>query len=55
LRGVRLDHQLDHILVDDPMIKLVRSSVTGTDPDKRIGGLWPSDHGRVVSRLKITK
>lgn len=41
MRGVRLDHQLDHILVDDPMIKLVRPYVTGTDPNKRIGGLWP--------------
>jgi endonuclease/exonuclease/phosphatase family metal-dependent hydrolase len=49
----RLDHQVDHILVDDPRIKLVRSYVTGTDPRNRIGGLWPSDHAGVVSKLKF--
>jgi endonuclease/exonuclease/phosphatase family metal-dependent hydrolase len=49
------DHQVDHILVDDPAIKLVRSYVTGTDPGKRIGGLWPSDHGGVVSKLKFKR
>jgi hypothetical protein len=37
------------------MIKLVRSYVTGTDPNKRIGVLWPSDHCGVVSRLKFKK
>jgi endonuclease/exonuclease/phosphatase family metal-dependent hydrolase len=51
----KLDHQVDHILVNDPGIKLVRSYVTGTDPRKRIGGLWPSDHGGVVSTLQLKK
>ena len=49
------DHQVDHVLVDDPRIKLVRSYVTGDDPKQRIGGLWPSDHGGVVSKLRFRK
>jgi endonuclease/exonuclease/phosphatase family metal-dependent hydrolase len=48
-----LDHQVDHILVDKPRIKLARSFVTGDDPKDRVGGLWPSDHGGVVSVFRF--
>jgi hypothetical protein len=44
---------VDHILVDKPRIKLARSFVTGDDPKDRVGGLWPSDHGGVVSVLRF--
>jgi endonuclease/exonuclease/phosphatase family metal-dependent hydrolase len=47
------DHQVDHTLVNNPRIKLVRSFVTGDDPNERVGGLWPSDHGGVVSVLQL--
>jgi endonuclease/exonuclease/phosphatase family metal-dependent hydrolase len=48
------DHNVDHVMVDTPSIRLVRSFVTGDDemtPD----GLWPSDHGGVVSVLKMRR
>lgn len=51
----RFDHQVDHILVDDPRIRMVRSYVTGDDPTRRVEGLWPSDHGGVVSVLRFRR
>jgi hypothetical protein len=48
------DHNVDHVMVDTPSIKLINSFVTGDDgmtPD----GLWPSDHGGVVSVLKMKR
>jgi endonuclease/exonuclease/phosphatase family metal-dependent hydrolase len=48
------DHTVDHVFVNTAAIKLGRSFVTGDDVAKRTSsGLWPSDHGGVVSVLKI--
>ncbi|HWK27325.1 MAG TPA: endonuclease/exonuclease/phosphatase family protein [Solirubrobacter sp.] len=48
-----LDHTVDHILTK-PGLKTVRAWVTGKDPKERTAsGLWPSDHGGVVSRLRL--
>jgi endonuclease/exonuclease/phosphatase family metal-dependent hydrolase len=50
----RFDHTVDHVMVDTSKIKLGRSFVTGDDPDRRTAsGLWPSDHGGVVSVLHV--
>jgi endonuclease/exonuclease/phosphatase family metal-dependent hydrolase len=47
------DHIVDHVLTL-PGLKQLGSSVTGGDPAERTpGGLWPSDHGGVVSELQI--
>lgn len=47
------DHTVDHILAK-PALKTVRAYVTGNDPGERTAsGLWPSDHGGVVSRLQL--
>jgi endonuclease/exonuclease/phosphatase family metal-dependent hydrolase len=48
------DHNVDHVMTDTRAIRLARSYVTGNDvmtPD----GLWPSDHGGVVSVLKVPR
>ena len=46
-------HTVDHILTK-PGLGTVDSYVTGNDPGERTpSGLWPSDHGGVVSTLKI--
>jgi endonuclease/exonuclease/phosphatase family metal-dependent hydrolase len=46
------DHQVDHIMTDQPQnrVKLLRSSVVGT---AQVGGIYPSDHAGVVSRLRL--
>ena len=47
------DHTVDHILTR-PGLKTKRAYVTGDDAGERTpSGLWPSDHGGVVSRLKL--
>jgi endonuclease/exonuclease/phosphatase family metal-dependent hydrolase len=47
------DHTVDHVLTK-PGLKTVRARVTGNDPSARTpSGLWPSDHGGVVSRLRL--
>ena len=47
-------HTVDHVLVK-PKVKLVDSFVTGNDPGERTpSGLWPSDHGGVVSTLLLS-
>lgn len=44
-------HTVDHVMVK-PKLKLRRSFVTGDDPKAMTpSGLWPSDHGGVVSKL----
>jgi hypothetical protein len=49
------DHTVDHVLTK-PGLKTLRAFVTGNDPDERTrAGLWPSDHGGVVSRLRLRK
>lgn len=48
-------HTVDHILVK-PRAKLIDSYVTGNDASERTpSGLWPSDHGGVVAKLKLKK
>ena len=44
------DHQVDHVMTDDPGIKLERSEVTGLDP---VNGFWDSDHAGVFSALRF--
>ncbi len=47
------DHTVDHVL-SKPGLKTVRATVTGNDRGERTpSGLWPSDHGGVVSRLRL--
>ncbi len=44
------DHNVDHIMAA-PKVVLVRSSITGAETTA--AGLHPSDHGGVVSRLRL--
>ena len=49
------DHTVDHVLTK-PGLRRIRAYVTGHDPSERTAsGLWPSDHGGVVSRLQLRK
>jgi endonuclease/exonuclease/phosphatase family metal-dependent hydrolase len=49
------DHTVDHVLTK-PGLKTKRAYVTGDDPAEMTpSGLWPSDHGGVVSRLQLKK
>ena len=49
------DHTVDHVLTK-PGLKTENAFVTGDDPAERTpSGLWPSDHGGVVSTLKLQK
>ena len=47
------DHTVDHVL-SKPRLATLKATVTGNDPRQRTAtGLWPSDHGGVVSRLQL--
>ena len=47
------DHTVDHVLTKGK-VKRTRALITGDDAGKRTpSGLWPSDHGGVVSTLRI--
>ncbi|HEX6023425.1 MAG TPA: endonuclease/exonuclease/phosphatase family protein [Solirubrobacter sp.] len=49
------DHTVDHVLTK-PGLRTVRSSVTGNDAGERTpSGLWPSDHGGVISRIRLRR
>ena len=49
------DHTVDHVLTK-PRLATVRATVTGDDAAQRTpSGLWPSDHGGVVSTLRLKK
>jgi endonuclease/exonuclease/phosphatase family metal-dependent hydrolase len=49
------DHTVDHVLTK-PGLRKIRAYVTGNDASERTAsGLWPSDHGGVVSRLQLPK
>jgi endonuclease/exonuclease/phosphatase family metal-dependent hydrolase len=51
--NAKFDHTVDHILTK-PRLDTLRAFVTGKDPSQRTAsGLWPSDHGGVVSRLRL--
>jgi endonuclease/exonuclease/phosphatase family metal-dependent hydrolase len=52
LKTGKWDHIVDHIMAR-PRLRLVRSFVTGLETTA--GGLFPSDHGGVVSVLRIRK
>jgi endonuclease/exonuclease/phosphatase family metal-dependent hydrolase len=47
------DHTVDHVLTK-PGLETKEAFVTGNDVSERTpSGLWPSDHGGVVSRLEL--
>ena len=47
------DHTVDHVLTK-PRLRTIRSFVTGNKRSQRTpSGLWPSDHGGVVSTLRL--
>jgi endonuclease/exonuclease/phosphatase family metal-dependent hydrolase len=47
------DHTVDHVLTK-PRLRTVRAVVTGNRRSERTpSGLWPSDHGGVVSTLRL--
>jgi hypothetical protein len=49
------DHTVDHVLTK-PGLRTTRAFVTGDDAGERTAsGLWPSDHGGVVSRLRLRR
>ena len=49
------DHTVDHVLTK-PGLRTKRAFVTGNDRKQRTAsGLWPSDHGGVVSTVRLRK
>jgi endonuclease/exonuclease/phosphatase family metal-dependent hydrolase len=49
------DHTVDHVLTK-PGLETKEAFVTGDDASERTpSGLWPSDHGGVVSRLELRR
>ena len=44
------DHQVDHVMTNDPGITLERSEVTGLQP---VNGFWDSDHAGLFSALRF--
>jgi hypothetical protein len=49
------DHTVDHVLTE-PALETRNAFVTGNDPAERTpSGLWPSDHGGVVSTVELKK
>jgi endonuclease/exonuclease/phosphatase family metal-dependent hydrolase len=49
------DHTVDHVMTK-PGLETTNAFVTGNDPAERTpSGLWPSDHGGVVSTLELKK
>jgi endonuclease/exonuclease/phosphatase family metal-dependent hydrolase len=49
------DHTVDHVLTK-PRLVTKRARVTGDDAQERTpSGLWPSDHGGVVSTVRLRK
>jgi endonuclease/exonuclease/phosphatase family metal-dependent hydrolase len=53
--ALRFDHTVDHVL-SKPGLKTVKASITGkTGSERTPSGLWPSDHGGVVSTVRLRK
>jgi endonuclease/exonuclease/phosphatase family metal-dependent hydrolase len=50
--AAKFDHTVDHVLTK-PGLRTVRAVVTGNKRSERTAGLWPSDHGGVVSTLRL--
>ncbi|HEX5617432.1 MAG TPA: endonuclease/exonuclease/phosphatase family protein [Solirubrobacteraceae bacterium] len=51
--NLTFDHTVDHVL-SKPGLKKIRAVVTGNKRSERTpSGLWPSDHGGVVSTLRL--
>jgi hypothetical protein len=49
------DHTVDHVLTK-PALETRNAFVTGNDPSQITpSGLWPSDHGGVVSTVELRK
>jgi endonuclease/exonuclease/phosphatase family metal-dependent hydrolase len=49
------DHTVDHVMTK-PALRTHRAYITGNDASQRTpSGLWPSDHGGVVSTLEVQK
>ena len=49
------DHTVDHVMTK-PAVRTRRAYITGDDPSQRTpSGLWPSDHGGVVSELELRR
>jgi endonuclease/exonuclease/phosphatase family metal-dependent hydrolase len=47
------DHTVDHVL-SKPGLKTVKASITGKTRSQRTpSGLWPSDHGGVISTVRL--
>ena len=47
------NHTVDHVLTK-PGLTTVKASITGKSPSERTpSGLWPSDHGGVVSTVRL--
>ncbi len=53
--GFTFDHTVDHVMTK-PKAKPLGAYVTGNDPAEITqSGLWPSDHGGVVSKIKLRR
>jgi endonuclease/exonuclease/phosphatase family metal-dependent hydrolase len=53
--NAKFDHTVDHVLTK-PGLTTTRASVTGRDAGERTpSGLWPSDHGGVVSTIRLKR
>jgi hypothetical protein len=46
------DHQVDHVMTNEPSITLERSAVTGLLP---VNGFWDSDHAGLFSALRFPR
>ncbi len=53
--SAKFDHTVDHVLTK-PGLTTTRASVTGRDAGERTpSGLWPSDHGGVISQIRLRR
>ena len=53
--ALRFDHTVDHVL-SKPGLTTVKASITGHNAGERTpSGLWPSDHGGVISTVRLHK
>jgi endonuclease/exonuclease/phosphatase family metal-dependent hydrolase len=53
--ALRFGHTVDHVL-SKPGLATVKASITGKNPAERTpSGLWPSDHGGVVSTVRLRR